>query len=241
MFQNAGAASFPPEDRRFVEVGTVPVDAIEVDLTADGLPEIVTANAGDGTVSIILNNGGFSFQPSVSLSLGESVATTVTPSSLAALDMDGDGDPDLALVADGGSGSERMVLALRNDFNVEADQLAITTPIDLEGDPSARLVVSADLDGDGDADLITINAADGGMLAGGGGAGSGGTPSAVSVLPNLLLRVPGDVDGDGVVGFEDILAVLSAWGACPPECPEDLDGDGMVGFSDLLLVLGNFS
>ncbi|MBT8484820.1 MAG: hypothetical protein HKO59_11210 [Phycisphaerales bacterium] len=56
--------------------------------------------------------------------------------------------------------------------------------------------------------------------------------------------VPGDVDGDGVVDFTDLLSVLAAWGACPPggePCPADLDGDGAVGFSDLLLVLANWS
>jgi hypothetical protein len=52
--------------------------------------------------------------------------------------------------------------------------------------------------------------------------------------------VPGDVDGDGIVGFLDLLAVLSQWGPCPG-CPADLDGDGTVGFLDLLIVLSNWS
>jgi hypothetical protein len=51
--------------------------------------------------------------------------------------------------------------------------------------------------------------------------------------------VPGDVTGDGVVDFNDVLALLSAWGPCSG-CPEDLDGDGDVGFSDLILVLSNY-
>ena len=46
-----------------------------------------------------------------------------------------------------------------------------------------------------------------------------------------------DLDGDGVVGFGDILRILSAWGPCKA-CPEDIDENGDVGFSDLLLVLG---
>ncbi len=48
--------------------------------------------------------------------------------------------------------------------------------------------------------------------------------------------VVGDIDGDGMVGFSDILAVLAAWGPCAG-CPADLDGDGMVGITDLLIVL----
>ncbi len=50
----------------------------------------------------------------------------------------------------------------------------------------------------------------------------------------------GDATGDGVVDFQDILAVLGAWGPCGG-CPEDLNDDGVVSFADLLVVLGNWS
>jgi len=54
--------------------------------------------------------------------------------------------------------------------------------------------------------------------------------------------IPGDVDGDGIVGFQDLLAVLSAWGTCPPgPCPADVNGDGEVGFADVLEVLSLWS
>lgn len=42
--------------------------------------------------------------------------------------------------------------------------------------------------------------------------------------------------GDGIVGFEDLIALLAAWGN--EGGPEDLDGDGFVGFGDLLIVPG---
>jgi hypothetical protein len=47
---------------------------------------------------------------------------------------------------------------------------------------------------------------------------------------------PSDIGGDGIVGFLDLLAVLSAWGPCPG-CPADVDADGVVSFLDLLAVL----
>ena len=52
--------------------------------------------------------------------------------------------------------------------------------------------------------------------------------------------VPGDVDGDGVVGVNDILAVISAWGECDG-CSEDLNNDGYVNVNDLLEVIAHWS
>ncbi len=49
----------------------------------------------------------------------------------------------------------------------------------------------------------------------------------------------GDVDGDGMVGADDILAILSGWGDCP-DCPADLDGNGVVDVDDLLTVISGF-
>ena len=57
---------------------------------------------------------------------------------------------------------------------------------------------------------------------------------------DLEPSTPGDVNGDGSVDFNDLLAILSAWGAPCTGCSEDLDGDGEVGFNDLLIVLSNF-
>ena len=49
---------------------------------------------------------------------------------------------------------------------------------------------------------------------------------------------PEDVDGDGVIGFGDLLAILAAFGPCEGgPCPADVDGDGAVSFNDLLAVL----
>jgi len=55
---------------------------------------------------------------------------------------------------------------------------------------------------------------------------------------------PGNLDGNGSVGANDLLMLLAAWGACgepcPPSCPADLDGDCMVGASDFLVLLANW-
>jgi probable HAF family extracellular repeat protein len=54
-----------------------------------------------------------------------------------------------------------------------------------------------------------------------------------------------DLDGSGDVGFGDLLAVLSAWGACAniAACVGDVApdvGDGEVGFADLLEILADW-
>ncbi|MDY7110415.1 MAG: M28 family peptidase [Planctomycetota bacterium] len=58
-----------------------------------------------------------------------------------------------------------------------------------------------------------------------------------------VVGTPGDVNGDGVVNTEDLLALLAAWGSCPdpPEdCPADFNGDDVVNTEDLLTLLANW-
>jgi hypothetical protein len=50
---------------------------------------------------------------------------------------------------------------------------------------------------------------------------------------------PGDVNGDNVVDFNDLLILLSEWGCT--DCPDsDIDDNGVVDFQDLLLLLGDW-
>ncbi len=61
-----------------------------------------------------------------------------------------------------------------------------------------------------------------------------GAPSGEGVLDVMVgAFLAQDLDLDGVVGVNDFLLLLSAWGPCP-SCPEDLDHDGSVGVTDLL-------
>ena len=46
-----------------------------------------------------------------------------------------------------------------------------------------------------------------------------------------------DLDGDGIVGVTDLLALLQAWGPCGGYCPGDFDRDGVVGVRDLLWLV----
>ena len=49
----------------------------------------------------------------------------------------------------------------------------------------------------------------------------------------------GDVDGNGTVGVEDLLAVIADWN-CSSDCTADINGDLLVNVGDLLLVIGGW-
>lgn len=53
---------------------------------------------------------------------------------------------------------------------------------------------------------------------------------------------PGDLDGDGLVGVADFLALLVAWGPCGDcgACPADADADCFVGVTDMLALLAGW-
>jgi hypothetical protein len=56
----------------------------------------------------------------------------------------------------------------------------------------------------------------------------------------LSVSCRADVDGNSTVDLQDLVSVLSAWGAnepCPPFVPQDVDRDCQVGLGDLLGVL----
>jgi hypothetical protein len=50
----------------------------------------------------------------------------------------------------------------------------------------------------------------------------------------------GDVNQDGVVNIQDLLAVIASWGTCPATCPADIDHNGVVNIQDLLAVISNW-
>ena len=69
-----------------------------------------------------------------------------------------------------------------------------------------------------------------------------GTPRSLTVTalaPSVQDPCPWDTNGDDVVGINDFLVLLGAWGS-DPGGPPDFDGDGNVGISDLLVLLSRW-
>ena len=48
---------------------------------------------------------------------------------------------------------------------------------------------------------------------------------------------PEDINGDGVVGVDDLLELLAVYGNSCSGCSEDVNGDGVIGVDDLLELL----
>ncbi|MEO5656868.1 MAG: VCBS repeat-containing protein [Nitrospiria bacterium] len=100
--------------RRFIDDGAVhvcpslpptacvPSAVIAPDLNADGFTDLVTANAGNGTISVVLRNGPSSFYDGVESPLGTS--PTAEPQALVAGLFDGNQSLDL-VIADADSNS----------------------------------------------------------------------------------------------------------------------------------------
>jgi hypothetical protein len=119
-----------------------PFQVVVADLTGNGIPDIITANRPDSSVSVLLGNRDGSFQTK------ETYATDRGPFSVAVADLDGDGIPDI--ITANYDGADVSVLLGNGDgtFRPHQDIPAGSAPYDVK---------VADLNGDGIPDIIVTN------------------------------------------------------------------------------------
>ena len=68
-----------------------------------------------------------------------------------------------------------------------------------------------------------------------------GVEDGVVTLEVTVIAVPGDVNGDGIVNYRDIVEVIEHWGD-PVGCPTcDVDRDGNVGYSDISFIVEHWT
>ena len=68
-----------------------------------------------------------------------------------------------------------------------------------------------------------------------------GVVDDVVTLEVTVIAVPGDVNGDGIVNYLDIVMVIDNWGD-PVGCPAcDVDRSGNVGYSDISFIVGHWT
>lgn len=132
--------------------GSVPVWVVCADIDGDGRPDLVAANEGDNTVSVLLNTTApgagtptFSAQRKFPAGTG--------PAAVVAADLNGDGKPEL-IVADITAGNVTVLLNTTAPGSGVASfflQQTVTTAANPGG------VVAADINGDGLIDVVTAD------------------------------------------------------------------------------------
>lgn len=146
-----------------------------------------------------------------------------TLASIYAADVDGDGDLDVVSASNLGelSGLGEHKLAWYENTDGEGTfgkQQVITTET-----KQARSVYAADMDGDGDVDVLSASELD----------------DRIAWYEN---RLAGDTDDNGEVSFDDFLVLSANFGKAADAVWEDgdFDGNGAVDFADFLLLSDNF-
>ena len=177
-------------------VGQFPEGVAEADLNGDGKPDMVVANAGSNTVSVLLGVGDGTFQQPVNYPTSEG------PSSVVIADFNNDGEPDLAVISTGCPvsgicGTPSISIFLGNGDGTFHTPLTIT--------PNSYLdigVAAGDFNGDGKVDLaVGANSTSGVGIQIYMGNGDG-TFQTKAVYPVQALGIPtsiavGDFNRDG--------------------------------------------
>jgi hypothetical protein len=248
-----GDARLPDHRAQFTEmtirVGKGPKWISVADVNRDRNPDIVIANADEGTVSVLLGNGKGKFHAAA----GSPFAAGHLPNDIAIADMNGDANPDL-VIADHQS---PFVTILLGDGKGEF-RPAPGSPVDVHSNPHPHGVVVADFNEDGHPDVVTdswgSNQIEVLLGDGKGGLRTPGKYFATGRRPYERLRsadfnkdglpdiVTTNLDdgtvtvllGDGRGGFHSAPGSPFAAGAKPWQVAiDDLDGDGKP---DLLII-----
>ncbi len=142
LFCAAGTYAFGPVVE--VDAGAGPSAVAVADFDGDGRPDLAAANAGDGTLGILLGAGS-GFAPEIPVAAGLAVA------ALAVADVNGDGHPDVATLS---VGSDAVSVVIDRPQDGGAPSFAVIGPFACTATSNPTAVAVADVNGDGRPDLI---------------------------------------------------------------------------------------
>jgi len=196
-----GDGSFAPVPGSPFAVGEGPQSVAVADVNGDGVPDIVTANAGSNDVTVLLGNGDGSFAPAA----GSPFAVGPLPWSVAVADVNGDGRSDI-VTANVGSNDVTVLLGEAGGGFAPA----AGSPFAVGNNPES--VAVADVNNDGRPDIVTANYTSSNVTvllgeAGGGFAPAAGSPFAVGTNPQSVAVA--DVNDDGRPDIVTPSAVLT--------------------------------
>jgi hypothetical protein len=134
--------------------GVTPGAVIATDLNGDGKPDLVVANTGSNSLTVLLNNGAGGFAALPPIDISQAILNGAVLQSIVAADLNGDGktDPIVTAASSGPippSGGTVLVLLGDGDGTFKAPQ-----PVTTCGGAPISIAV-ADLNGDGIPDLAT--------------------------------------------------------------------------------------
>jgi len=178
------------------------------DFNLDGRPDIVAANYGSNSVSVLLNTT-FADSNTLNFALHQDFAATTGPTHVSTGDLNGDGKPDLVLASRGGN----AVSVLINATPAGSLTAAFAPRQDFSMPDTPQSVALGDLNGDGKLDLVVgatgsfeVWAALNTMAIGGSSATFSSTVT-LEVAGNPMYVTLADINADG---RPDIVAALKS-------------------------------
>jgi uncharacterized protein (TIGR03437 family) len=226
--------------------GISPQGVTAADLNGDGLPDLVIANSGSDTLTLLLNSasGGFTSLPPISLPQTTPTSANFAPQMTIAADLNRDGKIDLVVLGYGG-----LLVLLGNGDGTFQPPLTIPNL-------TAYTVQVADLNGDGIPDLAVTVAIGGGfvpvgatlgiLIGKGDGTFSQGNTYSLGFTPWAALTI-GDFNRDGApdvavvsesavtaflndgrANFKAVVTGSEPWDFAPGIVAADLNGDGLL-------------
>lgn len=186
-FSNGDGTFAAPQSLQVTANGTGQVTLADMD--GDGFPDILIANDNAEVVTVVPSNGDGTFAPPYV------VRTEALPIMPIGADMNGDGLNDLVTAHSVGNGGDIAVSLNNGDGTFQPH-------VEIDSGQSHYEVAAADLDGDGDTDLATVDVEDSATVFLNDGSG---TNFAITQLPgevingylNAIAIDIGDIDNDG--------------------------------------------
>ena len=224
---NNGHGGFQPERDHPVGssfLGPQPESIATGDFNGDGKPDLVVANAGDGTVSILLNTGGGTFG-------GQKRYPAGAGGSVAVGDFNGDGIPDLVVGGANGFGTGYAILIGNGNGSFQ--------PAVIYNVGSVGEIAVGDFNGDGRLDLALLI---GGTVSIALGKGDGAFQSPVAfpaggTYPTYVVTGDFNLDGklDLAIADNATVSILLGRGdgSFGPPVPEAVTGSLALAVADV--------